>query len=387
MFDLVHKHRRLMQILLALLIIPPFAFWGIDSYQRMGDAGGNVAMVGDIRISEQEFSTQLRQQQDRVRQLLGRAIDPATLDSPESRARLLDSMIAQRLLTLHVVQSRMAVTDDSLRELIMSQPAFHENGRFSSARYQEALKAEGYTAATFESSLRRDLLVQQFSSAVSDANIVSRAVSREWALLAGEQREVSQALIPVSSFASQIKSTPEAIQAFYDQNRKQFEVPEQVRVEYVVLSNEALAASDPVKPEEVKAAYESQRAQFEVPEERQASHILLAVKQGAGDEEKKKARARAEELAAQLKKNPAAFAELAKKTSDDPGSAGKGGDLGFTSRGMFVKPVEDAIFSMKQGEITRRWSRTSAITSSGSRTCGRRVPGRSRTCVRKSRRR
>ena len=67
---------------------------------------------------------------------------------------------------------------------------------------------------------------------------------------------------------------------------------------------------------------------------------------------RQKAKAKADEVAAELKKNPNSFAELAKKYSQDPGSAAKGGDLGTFSRGSMVKGFDDAVFSMKVGEIS-----------------------------------
>ena len=352
MFSLVHKHKRLLQLVLALIIVPPFAFWGIQSYERGATQAGDVADVGGLKISQQEFANQLRVQQDRMRALLGGRVDPAAFDTPEAREQMLEGMIAQRLLTRDVVSKHLATTDENLREMIASTPAFQDNGKFSNERYQQALQAEGYTPAQFEASLRRDLMVQQLSSALADSNILSRAIAKQWASLAGEQRELSQASVPASSFASQIKPAPEAIQAFYDANKKLFEVPEQAHAQYVVLSADALAAAETVSPEEIKAQYEARRAQYEQKEERDASHILIAVKQGASEAEKNKARIKAEEIAAQVKKNPASFADVAKKESQDPGSAPKGGDLGFFSRGMMVAQFEDAVFHMKPGEIS-----------------------------------
>jgi peptidyl-prolyl cis-trans isomerase D len=352
MFDLVHKHKRIMQIVLLLLIIPPFAFWGIQSYEGVRAGGGEVADVGGQKITEQELSVQLRQQQDRLRAMFGGKLDPAAFDTPEAREQLLEGMVSQRLLTQDVVRKRLVATDDNLRETIGSIPAFQENGKFSRPRYQQAVQAEGYSVPAFESNLRRDLMVQQLASAVGDAGIVSRAVAREWAALAGEQREIARATVPASSFTSQVKSSPEAIQAFYEANRKDFEVPEQARVEYVVLNRDSLLAADPVSPDEIKAQYEANRAQYEQKEQRQASHILLTVKPGSSADEKAKVKARAAEIAAQVKKNPATFADAAKKQSEDPGSAGRGGDLGFFSRGMMVPAFEDAVFSMKPGEVS-----------------------------------
>src|SRR5439155_14896278 len=134
-------------------------------------------------------------------------------------------------------------------------------------------------------------------------------------------------------------------------NPTAFQVPEEVQVEYVVLSSDALIAQEQVGAEEIKAYYEANVWRYGEPEQRRASHILIAVKSGAGDAEKAKARERAARILSQARKSPESFAELAKKNSDDPGSASKGGDLGFFSRGMMVRPFEDAAFRLKPNQI------------------------------------
>lgn len=357
MFSFVAAHKRLMQILLALVVVPPFAMWGIDSYQRSSVQVGEVASVGDIKVSENEFVAQLRGQQERMQQVLGRNFDAAMFDNPAVRNEVLENMISQRLVTQHVVKSRMVVTDDALREIILSTPAFHVDGKFSRDLYVRVLsnergdRGEGMTPEMFENSLRRDLLVQQLSSAVGEGGLVSRAIAREWASLAGESREISTIKLASSGFSAQVKPSPESIKAFYDANRGRFEIPEQVKVEYVLLDNDALMSADPLTQKEIESAYEQRRSQFEVKEQRQASHILIALKQGANEAEKAKARTKAEDLLAQAKKAPAVFAELARKNSDDPGSAEKGGDVGLFSRGLIAKAFEDAAFGMKPGEI------------------------------------
>ncbi|MSQ53409.1 MAG: peptidylprolyl isomerase [Betaproteobacteria bacterium] len=358
MFSFVANHKRLLQILLMLVIVPPFALWGVDSYQNMGNKVGEVASVGSIKIVDNEFTAQVRAHQERMQQLLGRNYNPAIFDTREARNEILENMIVQRLVTQHVIKSRMVVTDDALREMILATPAFQDNGKFSRERYVEVLKSErgergeGMTPEMFENSLRRDLLVQQLSAAVGEGGLVSKAIAREWAGLAGENREISTLKLAAGVFAAKVKTTPESIKAFYDANRSRFEVPEQVKVEYVLLDADALASADPVSAKEIQETYDQRRAQYEVKEQRQASHILIATKQGANAEEKAKARARAEDLLAKAIKTPASFADLAKKNSDDPGSAEKGGDIGLFSRGLVAKAFEDAAFSMKLNEIS-----------------------------------
>ncbi len=358
MFNFVATHKRLLQILLALVVIPPFALWGVDSYQRMGTTSGEVANVGDIKIVENEFTSQVRAQQERMQQLLGRNYNPEIFDTREARSEILENMITQRLVTQHVIKSRMVVTDDALREMIMATPAFQDNGKFSHERYVQVLlsergeRGEGMTPEMFENSLRRDLLVQQLSAAIGEGGLVSRAIAREWAGLAGESREISVSKLAAVNFAAKVKTSPESVKAFYEANRPRFEVPEQVKVEYVVFDADALASAEPVTAKEIQDTYEQRRAQYEVAEQRQASHILIALKQGANDAEKAKARVRAEELLAQVRKSPASFADIAKKNSDDPGSAEKGGDVGLFSRGLVAKAFEDAAFAMKVSDIS-----------------------------------
>ncbi|MBI2960124.1 MAG: SurA N-terminal domain-containing protein [Betaproteobacteria bacterium] len=350
MFDFVTKHKRLLQLLLVIVIIPPFAFWGIESYQRFGSAT-DIAEFEGQKITEQEFSEQLRQQQDRMRALLGAKFSPSLLDNPGMRAEILEGMISQRLLLQRALRGRLAVTDDQLRETITAIPAFQEGGKFSKARYEEALRREGMSPARFESSLRHDLILQQMTSAIGDSGVASRSAARQMAALRAERREVAEQVIAASAFAPQVKIAPEAVQAYYEANRARFQVPERVKAEYVAMTADALLALEPVSAEEVKNSYQSNIDRYQEKEQRQASHILVAVKPDASAEDKAKAREKAESLLAQARKAPSAFAELAKKNSDDPGSAAKGGDLGYFSRGMMVKPFEDAVFSLKAGEF------------------------------------
>ena len=351
MFEFVAKHKRLLQLVLVVLIVPPFAFWGITSYQSAYSSATDVASIEGQKITEQEFNEQLRQQQERMRALFGANYTPALLDDPGVRAELLEGMISQRLLLRYALRGYLAVTNEQLRGVIASIPAFMEGGKFSKARYEDALRREGYSPLAFEGSLRRDLLVQQITAAIGESGLVSRAAARQVAALRAERREVAEHLIAADAFFGQVKITSESVQAYYEANKKRFEVPERAKVEYVVMNSDALLAAEQVGAEEVKAWYQTNIDRFQEKEQRQASHILISVKARASEADKAKARERAESLLAQARKAPASFAELAKKNSDDPGSAAKGGDVGYFSRGMMVKPFEEKVFSLKPREF------------------------------------
>ena len=157
--------------------------------------------------------------------------------------------------------------------------------------------------------------------------------------------------IQPEQFLAQMRPNDAAIKSYYDLHQTEFQVPEQVRVEYLVLSLDELAKQIRVEADETRKYFEEHKDGFGRPEERQASHILISVATTASDAEKAAARAKAEQLLAQIKQTPKIFADLARQQSQDPGSAVKGGDLGFFGRGMMVKSFEDAVFQMKLEEV------------------------------------
>jgi peptidyl-prolyl cis-trans isomerase D len=352
MFDFVTKHKRLLQFVLALMIVPPFAFWGIQWTQRETAGAGEVASVGGQKITEQEFDEALRQQQERLRGMLGQNFNPAMFDAPAIRLEILEGIIAQRLMMQHAIRNHLTVSDEMLVETTVSIPAFQVDGKFSRERYDAALRNERMSSEAFDAALRRDLLTQQLTAAVADSGLASKAVSRQFAQLRAQQREIAEHRIQADAQPAQSKVAAEAVRAFYDGNPARFQVPEEVDVEYLVLSTGALLASEQVGADEIKAYYESNISKYGEPEQRRASHILIPVKSGAGDAEKTKARERAAQILSQLRKSPDSFAELAKKNSGDSGSAPQGGDLGFFSRGMMVRPFEDAAFRLKPNQIS-----------------------------------
>lgn len=351
MFDAVRNNKRIVQIFLILITLP-FAFWGVESYVRNAGAGRDAASVGRSKISPQELGSALREQQDRMRAALGRDFNPAMFDTPEVRQAVLDSLVSQRLLLLRAAKSNLTVGDEQVREVIGGIPALQENGQFSMARYEALLRNQGMTRSGFEAQLRQDLVVQQVVASVGDSALVSRAASDRWLALQQEEREISESAIRPESFVTQVQLAPDAVKNFYDANSKLFELPEQARAEYVLLSQDMLAEQLAVSDAEVKSWYDSHQDSYKQSEERRASHILIQAGKDAAAADRDAARAKIEDIQKQLKQSPADFAKLAKQHSQDPGSAQKGGDLGFFSRGAMVKPFEDAAFALKENQLS-----------------------------------
>lgn len=339
MFELIHKRKRLAQVVLVLLVIP-FAFFGLESYTRSSGGRDSVALVNGSSITQSEFGEELRRQQDRLRAAFGANIDIDALDTNESRLALLDSLVSQRLLAEAALRGGLSISDGALRDTIAAVPAFQGEGGFSRSNYEALLRAQNMTPLTFETRLRQDMALAQLTEGIRGSALASHTVTERLEGILAERREVQESLVAAQPFLAQVKVSEAQVQAYYDANPAEFRVPERVRAEYLVLSAEALGRREPVDEAELKAAYEARASQYQVAEQRRASHILVPT-----EEEAKK-------IVTELRKNPARFAELAKKQSQDPGSAANGGDLGLFGRGMMVPAFEEAAFSLKQGEIS-----------------------------------
>jgi len=337
MFDFFQKHKRIGQVILGLIAIT-FVTWGVESYTSMRAGRDTVATVNGFEISQREFAQQLQQQQEQLRRLLGGAVDPQALDSPESRSALLESLISQRLVASQAARQHLIMSREAVIDAITKAPEFQENGQFSPALYSGYLASRGLTDQANVAQLRSQLPLARLVGSISDTAIAPRSVVQRLAAIEAQQREVSEARIPVQQFLPQAKVDEPEAKAYYDANLADYRTPERVRAEYLVLSAENLGRGEPVSEDEIKAAYEARASEYRVEEQRRASHSLVKTKEEA------------EKLLAEVKKNPARFAELAKKHSQDPGSAEKGGELDWFTRGMMVKPFEDAVFKLGQNE-------------------------------------
>ncbi len=346
MFDLIHRNKTIAQVVLALIFVP-FALFGVEHYFSIIGGGEYVAKVGGYQITQQEFTQALREEQERMRSQMGEKFNPIIMEDPEMRASVLENLIKQRLLLAQAARAGLTANDLQLQKVISEFSAFQENGKFSKARYETLLRNQGLTPLSFEAKLRQDMVLGQLSGAF-ESEFVPQSVADRLIRLSEQEREVSEHVISIDQYVLTVKVSEDAAKHYYEEHRNEFQTPEQVRAEYLVLSAENLGSQIKLSAEESRKYYDEHPTRFQ---SRQASHILISVLPDASAESKAQARAAANQLYQQVVKDPAEFAEMAKKNSQDPGSAAKGGDLGFISRGAMVKPFEDAVFQMKEGEI------------------------------------
>jgi peptidyl-prolyl cis-trans isomerase D len=350
MFDFIRSNTRVLFFILLVLIIPSFVFMGVDGYRR-SDSGANhsVAQVNGTKISQVEWDAAHRLQADRVRSQQPH-LDPKLLDSPEVKHQVLEDLVRQRVTAAAVDQLHVVTSDERLKRLFATDSQFASLRKTDGSVNKEILASQGMTSEMFAQRLRRELSAQQVLRGITGSVIATPAVAQSSLDALFQQREVQVLSFPSEKKLAAMKPNQEQIEAFYRDpaNAARFKAPEQADVEYLVLDLETMKKNVVIVEEELKKYFEENALRFTTPQEKRASHVLIQFNKEASSDEKAKAKSKAESLLAEIRAKPARFAEIARKHSDDPGSAERGGDLDFFGRGLMVKPFEDAIYGLKK---------------------------------------
>jgi len=280
MFNFVQERKRLVQIVLVLIILP-FALWGLDSYQNSGDIG-SLATVNGSKIGQPEFEDAMVRQRQRLRETLGENLDPAIFDSAEMKHSVLQGLVVQHLLLEEAKKAGLVVSDEQMARLIASAPAFQKDGRFDKVTYETALRTQGMSPALFEYRVRQDVLAQQLTDALAQNGYAADAAAENLIRLNEQQRVIAVAKLDLVSFLSGISVGDAEIKAYYEANQQRFNIPERAEVEYITLSVDDLSAKMAVPDSEVEQYYREHANEFGTAEQRQAAHILISVSKRCG---------------------------------------------------------------------------------------------------------
>lgn len=356
MFDYVRKHTNIMMGALFLLVIPAFVLVGVNSYtSRDASAGRVVATVAGEDIRQGQWDAAHRQEAERIR-ASSPSVDPKLLDSPAARAATLERLVRERVLQAVAAQEHLVIGDDRLARALHEDPNIaalrRPDGTLDMQTYRQLLASQGMTPEMFEARVRMDLAARQVIEGVVGTAFVPEPLAGLALDALFEQREIQVAHFAATDFAAKAEPTGAEMQQYFDAHQSQFQAPETATVQYVVLDLDAAKKRVEVSDSELQAYYDQHVEQLGGKAERRASHILIAVPKDAPAAERAKARAEAEALLVEARKPGVDFAELARKHSQDPGSAAQGGDLGFFGKGAMVKPFEDAAFALQPGSIS-----------------------------------
>ena len=354
MFESIRKHSKIVMFLLFLLIIPSFILVGIDSNYFSGGSPV-VARVDGKDITQADWDNAHRMESDRIR-AQSPGIDAKLLDSPQARYATLERLVRDRVLQVAAQDMHMLTSDARLARELQSIPQIaalkRADGTLDAEAYRALAGAQGLTPEGLEARIRQDLSVNQVMGGVRGSAFSGPAEARLALDALFQRREIQIARFNASAFVSKVVVTDADLEAYYTAHPAKFQQAEQASVEYVVLDLDAVKAGITLSEDDLRTYYKENLNRLAGKEERRASHILINASKDAPADARTQAKAKAEELLAQVRKAPGSFAEIAKKESQDPGSAPSGGDLGFFGRGAMVKPFEDAVFSMKKGEIS-----------------------------------
>ncbi|MDP4299513.1 SurA N-terminal domain-containing protein [Leptothrix discophora] len=353
MFDFVRRHNRLLQLGLVIVIFPSFVAFGIQGYQSFNEKTQSVAHVDGQPITQAEWDAAHRQQVERMRAQMPN-VDAKLLDSPMVRQQVLDQLVRERVMFAAARDLRLDPTDQRLQRLFRADPNFESLRNPDGTVKAELLAMRGMTSAQFAQQLKQDLAMRQVLLGLGVSVPASTAVTTRALDPYFQQREIQVATFSVQDQRAKVQVSDAELKAYFDdeKNAAKFQSKETVSFEYVVLDMAAAAQSVTLSTEDLRKHYDENVARFETPQERRARHILVKIDPSASSDAKAKARAKAEGLLQQLKADRKLFADLARKQSDDPGSATQGGDLDWISRGAMVKPFEDAVFSLGKGELS-----------------------------------
>ena len=334
MFHIIEKYPKVVKGIM-IAIGATFVMWGISGYLGMGGDDGYVAKVGGNKIYTQD-------------------IDRAMQDNPQQntdKMQVLFGLINRQLLINSLNDNHLSVTTAQLQQAISAIPAFQTSGKFDVNKYEDFLKRQYTTSNKFEQQMQQQVLINEVLDFFKNSYFTSTVFQGKFVDLLSRERNVSQYVINTQQFNNQINLSESSIAAYYQQNIAQYTIPAQAKFQYIQLSANTLANAIKVTDAQISQYlqdHQSAAANVQI----DVSHILFEVPANATPAQLAQVKAKAEQVLAQVKANPAKFAELAKQYSQDPGSAQNGGDLGYFGHGVMVKPFESVAFAMKKGQIS-----------------------------------
>lgn len=335
---------------IVILISIPFALWGIQSYLGVGSEPV-VAKVNGIEITEREFEQRYQQLRMRLRDQLGAAFRPELFDDRVMRPQVLEQIISETLLLQVSHDMGLRASDAELRTAIMSNPSFQRDGRFARDAYERMLQLQGLSQVQYEEGLRQRIVGSQLERALIASELVTEHELKETLRLDRQQRRLSYLRVPKADFLSDEPIGDDQITAYYQANQERFQVPERVRLRYLVLDASTMAPAQTPDEDGLRAAYEADLERFRRNEQRAVRHILVALPTDADAQAESDAKARIQAIRERILAGED-FGEVAREATEDPGSAAQGGELGTFERGLMDPAFDRAAFTLDQGALS-----------------------------------
>jgi peptidyl-prolyl cis-trans isomerase D len=350
MLDIMRKKKQMTAFVLWAIIIAlglSMLVWGINIGGSSGSTGPGsyAAIVDDHPITVQEFKDNFEQSIRMLQEQTPEGLDPKILKSLGLSQQVLDRLIRGKIVEILADRWNLSVSPNEVRQAIINYPQLQVNGRFVGLeQYKALLSRNRIRLESFEDDIRYDLLSAKLSRLITDSLEISDEDLKEEFIKRNQSTKVAYVVLKKDNFKNRVKPTEEELQSYFDSHKDAYTVKEKRRAEYLLIPTSKILPDIKVSEQEI----EDEWAKNPAPETVEAAHILFLVKNPS---EKAQVQSKAESVLEQIRKG-GDFAALARKYSEDPGSAEQGGYLGTFPRGQMVKEFEDAAFSLKPGEVS-----------------------------------
>ena len=352
MLDRMRRHKSWLKWSLALVCLAFVIFYIPDFLRGSGAdaAGDTVARVEGHEITAGEFRRVYQTQLQAYRSAYGANMSDQLLKQLGIEQQILQQMVDERAALAEADRLGIQVSDEEVRQRIVSMPGLQENGQFiGEKRYEQLLRAQQtpMTPTEFEDNIRNSLTVEKLRASLTDwLTVTDTELEREYRR---RNDKVKLAVIgfTADTFRAQVTATDAEVASYFEAHKADFKTPEKRKIRYLLIDIEALRAKVTVPPADVERTYNTNQDQYSTPEQIRASHILFKT-EGNNDADVK---AKAEGVLKQAKAG-ADFAELAKKYSEDEATAKQGGDLDYFGKGKMVAEFDQAAFAMQPGQMS-----------------------------------
>lgn len=342
--DSLETHKWFWYTILGALAVV-FAAWGAYGLVNLNFGGASwAAKVNGQTISLQAARNAWEREQPQIAQQDGGNLSSKRREQLQNK--VLERLIENTLMAQRTEQLGYRVSQADLIAAIRHEPAFQVAGKYSAQAAEDALANASLTLPQFESDLSSDLRSEQLIAGIRSSDFLTPSEIARAQALQNQQRQVQYALFPASRYKSTAPISQASIEAYYQAHKALYRIPESVDLRYGELTLAQVEATAKVSDAALHAAYEKHLSQFVSPEQREASHILIQF-----GKDPQAALAKARHILA-LARSGQSFAALARKYSQDPGSARQGGVLGWVTRHDFIQSFAKALFAIpKVGDI------------------------------------
>ena len=345
-------------ILLAVAAAFVFGFVFLDmglggAAQRQQTDKSYAARVNGETITYGDYNRQLYYIEQNYQQMYGGKFTPELAEAIGINRQALDSLVDQRLLLQEAERLHLNATPEEVRRRILDIPELNEGGKWAGDDlYRRFVQFKGFSSpADYEEALGHDLTLQKMESALANSIVISPKAADAEYRRTSENAKIRYVLSSGKVDAASIKLTPAEVKAYYDANTQKYTHAEQRQLKYLVADTVRIRMSITPSEQQIKQRYESTKEEYKTTESAHVLHILIKVPEKATPAEDAAARAKAEGIVKQLRAG-ADFGALAKANSQDPSSAGSGGDMGYIEKGNYLAPFENAVFTMPVGQIS-----------------------------------